>query len=70
MALAKFEDICKKQGKSFAIITQNVDGLHKRAGSQEIVELHGALHKVICTKCKKIEENFDSPICESLRDRG
>lgn len=52
------------------MVTQNVDGLHKRAGSGEVVELHGALHKVICTKCKFIDENFDNPICEALRNRG
>lgn len=33
------------------IITQNVDGLHQRAGSQEVVELHGTLRTVSCRKC-------------------
>lgn len=62
--------ICKEEGRQFSIITQNVDGLHQRAGSEEVVELHGALHKVICTKCKFIDVNFDNPICEALRNRG
>lgn len=34
-----------------AIITQNVDGLHQRAGSREVVELHGSIWRVKCTKC-------------------
>lgn len=35
---------------SLAIITQNVDGLHQRAGSREVIELHGSLHRSICYK--------------------
>ncbi|KAJ8970017.1 hypothetical protein NQ314_001446 [Rhamnusium bicolor] len=69
-ALAAYEQICKEQGRKFSVITQNVDGLHRRAGSENVIELHGALHKVICTKCRTIDENFDNPICEALRDRG
>jgi len=34
-----------------ALITQNVDGLHQKAGSQEVVELHGSLHYVRCLRC-------------------
>ena len=52
------------------VITQNIDGLHKRAGSENIIELHGNLFKVRCTKCKAVTVNKDSPICESLRGRG
>ena len=52
------------------VITQNIDGLHKRAGSENIIELHGNLFKVRCTKCKAVTVNEDSPICESLRGRG
>ena len=33
------------------VITQNVDGLHQRAGTQEVVELHGALADVVCIRC-------------------
>lgn len=70
VALTKYEELCKKQGRTFTIITQNVDGLHTRCGSKNVIELHGSLDKVICTKCKQIEVNTDSPICEALRDRG
>lgn len=70
MALAAYEDMCKKQGRKFAIITQNVDGLHTKAGSENIVELHGSLRRVACMKCKYVEENINQPICEPLRGRG
>ncbi|XP_060537276.1 NAD-dependent protein deacylase-like [Cylas formicarius] len=68
-ALAKYERLCNQQGREFHIVTQNVDGLHQRAGSENIVELHGVLNKVICTKCKHIAENLDDHICEALRGR-
>lgn len=35
------------------VVTMNIDGLHKRAGSKQIVEVHGSLDHVICTKCGK-----------------
>ncbi|KAJ8917973.1 hypothetical protein NQ315_002669 [Exocentrus adspersus] len=71
-ALAKYEKLCEEQGHKFNIITQNVDGLHTKAGSRNVIELHGALHKVVCTnvKCGTVAENFDDPICEALRGRG
>lgn len=39
------------RGKLGAIVTQNVDGLHHRAGSAEVVELHGNIHTVTCLAC-------------------
>ena len=44
----------EKAGKVFHIITQNVDGLHQKAGTNEIVELHGRLDRVLCTGCGEI----------------
>ena len=44
LALAEME----QHVPSFILITQNVDGLHRRAGSQNIVELHGNIHRVKC----------------------
>lgn len=35
------------------IITQNVDGLHQKAGSRSVLELHGGLHRVICLACRQ-----------------
>lgn len=47
---------------SFLLITQNVDGLHRLAGSQQMVELHGDIWMVRCTACGRVEENRDVPI--------
>ncbi len=41
------------------IITQNVDHLHYKAGSREIVELHGSLRRVVCLDCGKMEDRQD-----------
>ncbi len=47
LALAKLE----QQGKLKAVITQNIDGLHQAAGSKEVLELHGSVHRNYCTRC-------------------
>lgn len=39
-------------GRVDGVITQNVDGLHQRAGSQEVLELHGNIHAVVCLACR------------------
>ncbi|MGC2871682.1 NAD-dependent protein deacylase [Ihubacter sp. mB4P-1] len=46
-ALAALE----KQGKLRAVITQNIDGLHQKAGSKEVYELHGSVLRNYCEKC-------------------
>lgn len=38
-------------GHLHSVITQNVDGLHQRAGSRRLIELHGSLHQVVCLEC-------------------
>ncbi|AGW95111.1 NAD-dependent protein deacetylase [Cupriavidus sp. DF5525] len=40
-----------EQGRLTALVTQNVDGLHQRAGSQGVIELHGSLASAICLDC-------------------
>ena len=47
LALAKLEEM----GKLKAIVTQNIDGLHQMAGSKNVFELHGSVHRNYCTKC-------------------
>jgi NAD-dependent SIR2 family protein deacetylase len=47
-ALATME----RQGRVCAIITQNVDGLHRRAGSEVVVDLHGRVSDVVCLTCR------------------
>jgi NAD-dependent protein deacetylase/lipoamidase len=44
------------------LITQNVDGLHKLAGSRNVLELHGSIWRVVCTECKSSSENREVPI--------
>ena len=46
-ALAKLE----KLGKLKAVVTQNIDGLHQKAGSEKVYELHGTIMKNYCMKC-------------------
>ena len=43
--------IWEKMGKLSAVITQNIDGLHQAAGSTNVLELHGSLHRNHCTRC-------------------
>lgn len=65
-ALAKLEQM----GKLKCVITQNIDGLHQKAGSKNVVELHGSILRNYCTRCKKffcperIFETEDIPVCE------
>ena len=47
--LAEWEE----QGKLKAVITQNIDGLHQAAGSRNVYELHGSVHRNYCMKCGK-----------------
>jgi len=43
----------EKIGKLKAVITQNIDGLHQEAGSKNVLELHGSVHRNYCMKCGK-----------------
>lgn len=43
----------EKNGKLDCVITQNVDGLHQAAGSKNVLELHGSVHRNYCMKCGK-----------------
>lgn len=43
----------EEEGLLRAIITQNIDGLHQKAGSRKVYELHGSVWRNYCTKCKK-----------------
>lgn len=48
--LAEWED----EGRLRAIVTQNIDGLHQKAGSRNVLELHGSVHRNYCEKCRKL----------------
>ena len=60
----------EKAGKLKAVITQNIDGLHQKAGSKKVLELHGSIHRNYCQICNKeygldyIMENDGIPRCE------
>ena len=41
------------EGKLRAVITQNIDGLHQKAGSRNVLELHGSVHRNYCQRCGK-----------------
>ncbi|MFJ9774499.1 NAD-dependent protein deacetylase [Kitasatospora sp. NPDC101157] len=43
----------RRSGHISAVITQNVDGLHRAAGTRGAVELHGGLHRVVCLGCRR-----------------
>lgn len=43
----------ERAGKVAAILTQNIDGLHQKAGSKNVFELHGSVERNYCTKCGK-----------------
>lgn len=64
--LSKLEQL----GKLKAIITQNIDGLHQKAGSKNVLELHGTIYKNHCIKCGKeysaeyVFNSEDIPRCE------
>ena len=49
LKLAELEEA----GKLTAVITQNIDGLHQAAGSKNVLELHGSIHRNYCMKCHK-----------------
>lgn len=46
----------------FHLITQNVDGLHRRAGSRRVLELHGNIWRVRCVRCRQVTDNRDVPL--------
>lgn len=60
----------EKSGILTAVVTQNIDGLHQKAGSQTVYELHGSIHRNYCMKCGKfynaeyIKESSGVPKCE------
>ncbi len=59
----------ERAGKLKAVITQNIDGLHQMAGSQNVLELHGSIHRNHCQRCGKffdaqyVKESEGIPKC-------
>ena len=61
LALARLE----AEGKLKAVITQNIDGLHQKAGSRNVLELHGSVHRNFCQDCGKFH-----PVERMLHSEG
>ena len=61
LALSRLE----KDGRLKAVITQNIDGLHQSAGSRNVLELHGSVHRSYCAACGK-----SHPLDRTLAARG
>lgn len=57
-ALARLEHRTPK----FTLVTQNVDGLHARAGSANVLEVHGSLWRTRCLTCTKVHEDHRVPL--------
>lgn len=49
----------ESRGIATGVITQNVDGLHVRAGSRRVVELHGAMRRIFCLQCGQVFDRRD-----------
>ena len=58
IALAEFETRARKAGRSFTLVTQNIDDLHERGGSRAVLHMHGELLKARCesARCEAVEE--------------
>ena len=67
--LAEFE----RAGKLQAVVTQNIDGLHQKAGSRKVYELHGSIHRNYCMKCRRfytgeeLQKTEGIPLCSCGR---
>jgi NAD-dependent deacetylase len=72
-ALAAIED---KLGDRFLLATQNVDGLHLRAGNRRVIEMHGSLFRTRCARCDRAPFDDDAdysdrvPACGQCHARG
>jgi NAD-dependent deacetylase len=68
LALAQLEDCYDR----FTLVTQNIDGLHKRAGSRNIIELHGNIWKVLDTVTGEVTELLEVPLksCPPKNEKG
>ena len=58
-ALARLE----QRGKLMTVVTQNIDGLHQKAGSKKVYELHGSIYRNHCMKCLK---SFDAAAVKAM----
>lgn len=73
-ALAELEDGLGKAGGKLTLVTQNVDDLHERAGSQNIFHMHGELKKSVCAICGNVTDATgdlsEALVCSACRNSG
>jgi len=55
----------EKEGRLRAVVTQNIDGLHQAAGSKNVLELHGTIHRFYCVSCGR-----EMPEAEANKEKG
>lgn len=67
-ALARLEQLVEGAGGTFLVATQNVDGLHQRAGSRRVVELHGSVERQYCIECHA-EAAGETGVCAACGGR-
>ncbi len=66
----KFIAQCEQAHKSLGVVTQNIDGLHQKAGSKRVYEIHGSVLRNYCEKCSKffdaayIKNSQGIPVCD------
>ena len=66
LTLARWE----QERKLLAVVTQNIDGLHQKAGSRTVFELHGSVYRNHCTQCRKafppeyVRDHAPLPLCD------
>ncbi len=71
-ALAELE---ARLGERFGLITQNVDGLHRKAGNNNLYEMHGSLFGSFCSECRahhqidSIDLSMDVPLCRKCGEK-
>ncbi|TKS75073.1 NAD-dependent protein deacylase sirtuin-5, mitochondrial [Collichthys lucidus] len=70
LVIAECEERLGKQGRTVTVITQNIDELHRRAGTKNLLEIHGSLFKTRCMSCGHEAANYKSPICAALKGKG
>ena len=56
----------ESEGRLRAIVTQNIDGLHQKAGSRRVWELHGSIHRNICLNCHAVCDASTIAACEGI----
>lgn len=70
LAIAQCEERLRTQGRSVVVITQNIDDLHRQAGSKNVLKIHGSLLETRCVTCGHVAENHRSPVCGALEGKG